>query len=147
MKVAECMSQDIETVTPEQSIREAAQQMLEADVGALPVVEGESLAGMITDRDIAVRAVAEGMGPETPVREVMSDEVISVTEEQDVEEAALLMSERQVRRLPVTGGDGNQIIGMIALADITRSDDAATAQFALDAVTEPGGEHSQSAEA
>jgi CBS domain-containing protein len=146
MRVAECMSQDVQTISPEQPIREAAQFMLSTDVGALPVVAGNALAGMITDRDIAVRAVAEGRGPDTPVGEVMTGEVIAVFEDQAIEDAATMMSERQVRRLPVTSRDGGQLIGVISLADISQANDAEAAQVALDGVTEPGGEHSQTSE-
>ena len=72
MKIAECMTRDVQTVTPEQPIQEAAQFMLRADAGAMPVCDGDRLVGMVTDRDIAVRAVAEGRGPDTPVHEAMS---------------------------------------------------------------------------
>lgn len=147
MKIAECMSSDVDTITPEQPIQEAARLMLQADAGALPVMSGEELSGMITDRDIAVRAIAEGRGPETPVSEVMTDEVLSVYDDQDVEEAAILMSDRQVRRLIVKSRDGEKLAGVISLADITRSDQADAAQVALDGVTDPGGEHNQTQEA
>ena len=144
MKVAECMTSDAQTVTPDQPIREAASFMLSADAGALPVVEGEVLRGMITDRDIAVRAVAEGKGPDTLVREVMTDEALAVYDDQDVEEAATLMSDRQVRRLPVKSRDGDRLIGLISLADITKANQDEASQVALDGITEPGGEHNQS---
>ena len=75
MKIADCMSRDVQTVKPDQPIREAAQFMLRADAGSMPVCDGERLVGMLTDRDIAVRAVAQGHGPETPVREAMTDHV------------------------------------------------------------------------
>jgi CBS domain-containing protein len=140
------MSQELETVTPEQPIREAAQFMLRADVGVLPVVSGESLSGLITDRDIAVRAVAEGMGPDTPVSQVMTGEVLSVYDDQDIEDAALMMSDRQVRRLPVMSRDGDRLIGVISLADISRSEQSEEAEVALGGITEPGGEHNQSTE-
>lgn len=144
MKVSECMSADVETVTPDQPIREAAQFMLRADTGVLPVTEeGGALAGMITDRDIAVRAVAEGRGPDTPVRDAMTDEVLSVYDDQDVEEAAMLMSDRQVRRLAVKSREGDRLVGIVSLADISRSDQGEAAAVALGGVTDPGGEHNQ----
>ena len=146
MKVAQCMSTELETVTPEQPIQEAARFMLQSDVGVLPVMSGEMLTGMITDRDIAVRAVAQGRGPETLVSEVMTDETISVYDDQDIEDAALLMSDHQIRRLPVKRRDGDQLIGVISLADISRSDEPDAAQAALEGVTDPGGEHSQTEE-
>ena len=146
MKVAECMSSDLQTITSEQPIQEAAQFMLRGDTGALPVIDGDQLSGMITDRDIAVRAVAEGRGPETPVREVMSGDILFVYDDQDIEDAALIMSDRQVRRLPVKSRDGDRLVGILSLADVTRADHGDAAEVALDGVTEPGGEHNQSQE-
>ena len=147
MKVSEVMTSDVETVSPEQPIQQAAQFMLSADTSVLPVVDSDNLIGMITDRDIAVRAVAEGRGPDTPVRDAMTDDVLFVYEDQDVEEAAMLMSDRQVRRLAVKSRDGDRLVGIISLADISRSDKAEdAAAVALDGITDPGGEHNQSQE-
>jgi CBS domain-containing protein len=146
MKVAECMSRDVETVTPDQPIREAAQFMLRTDTGALPVCDSDNLVGMITDRDIAVRAIAEGRGPDTPVRDAMTDDVLFVYDDQDVEEASLLMSDRQVRRLPVKSREDDKLVGIVSLADISRSDQSDAATVALGGVTDPGGEHNQSTE-
>ncbi|HEX8668306.1 MAG TPA: CBS domain-containing protein [Allosphingosinicella sp.] len=146
MKVAECMTTDVEIVTPEQPIQQAAQFMLRADAGALPVGDGERLIGMVTDRDIAVRAVAEGRGPDTPVRDVMTEDLVFVYDDDDVENAAMMMSDRQVRRLPVLSRDGERLVGIVSLGDISRSDDAESASVALDGVTDPGGEHNQSQE-
>lgn len=146
MKVSEAMTAHIETVSPDQPIREAAQFMLRADTGVIPVVEGENLTGMLTDRDIAVRAVAEGRGPDTPVRDVMSGDVLFVYDDQPVEEAALLMSDEQVRRLAVKSRDGDKLVGILSLGDIDRSDMSEAAAVAHDGITDPGGEHNQSAE-
>ena len=147
MKISECMTSDVETVSPEQPIREAAQFMLRADTGVLPVCENGNLAGMITDRDIAVRAVAEGRGPDTPVRDAMTDDVLFLYEDQDIEEAANLMSDRQVRRLAVKSRDDDRLVGIISLADLSRANRDDEAAMALDGVTDPGGEHNQSTEA
>jgi CBS domain-containing protein len=144
MRVSEAMTAEVETVTPDQPIQEAARFMLSADTGVLPVVQDEVLHGMITDRDIAVRAVAEGRGPETPVGEVMTGHALFVYEDQSVEEAAALMGERQIRRLAVKSRDGDRLCGIISLADISRINDDETAAFALDGITDPGGEHNQS---
>ncbi|HWH18712.1 MAG TPA: CBS domain-containing protein [Allosphingosinicella sp.] len=146
MKVAECMSPDVETVTPEQPVQEAARLMLRGDAGAIPVCDGGQLAGMVTDRDITVRAVAEGRGPDTPVRDVMTDEILFVFEDQDVEDAALIMSDRQVRRLPVKSREDERLVGIVSLGDISRSDQGEAASVALGGVTDPGGEHNQSTE-
>ena len=145
MKVSECMTSNVETVTPEQPIREAAQFMLRADAGSMPVGDGDRLVGMLTDRDIAVRGVAEGLGPDTPVRDVMTSDLVYCYDDDDVENAAIKMSDAQVRRLPVLSRDGQKLVGILSLGDISRSDDDA-AQVALDGVTEPGGEHNQSSD-
>jgi CBS domain-containing protein len=143
MKVAECMTRDPEIVTPDQPIQEAAQFMLKADAGVMPVGEGDRLVGIVTDRDIAVRGVAQGRGPDTPVREVMSEDLLFCFEDDDVEEVAMKMSDSQVRRMPVLSRD-DQLVGIVSLGDISRSDQADAASVALDGVTDPGGEHSQS---
>ena len=143
MKVSECMTTDVEIVTPDQNIQEAAQFMLSADAGAMPVGEGDRLIGMVTDRDITVRAVAQGLGPDTAIREVMTEDLVYCYDDDEVEEVALRMSDSQVRRLPVLSRDGDTLVGIVSLGDITRSDDADAAKVALDGVTDPGGEHSQ----
>jgi CBS domain-containing protein len=146
MKVSECMSADVETVTPEQPIREAAQFMLRADAGVLPVGDGERLVGMVTDRDIAVRGVAEGLGPDTPVSEVMTSDIVYVYDDDEIENAALKMSDAQVRRLPVLSREGEKLVGILSLGDISRSEQSDAASVALDGITDPGGEHNQSQE-
>ena len=144
MKVADVMTADVETVKPEQSIQQAASFMLRADAGSIPVCDGEKLLGMVTDRDIAVRAVAEGMGPDTPVREAMTSDIHYCFDDEDVEDVAAKMSESQVRRMPVVSRDGQRLVGIVALGDISRSNEHDIAALALDGITDPGGEHSQS---
>ena len=146
MKIAECMTQDIEIVTPDQPIQEAAQFMLRADAGVMPVSEGDRLVGMVTDRDIAVRAVAEGLGPDTPVRDVMSGDVLYCFEDDEVEAVALKMSDSQVRRMPVLSREDERLVGIVSLGDISRSEQSEAAAVALDGITDPGGEHNQSTE-
>jgi CBS domain-containing protein len=146
MKIAECMTSEVETVTPDQPIREAAQFMLRADAGAIPVGEGDRLIGMVTDRDIAVRGVAAGRGPDTPVRDVMTDELIYCFDDDEVEEVALKMSDRQVRRMPVLSREGETLVGIVSLGDISRSEQSEAASVALGGITDPGGEHNQSDE-
>ncbi len=143
MKVAEIMSSDVQVITPEQPIQQAARLMVDADTGVLPVGDGERLIGMVTDRDIAVRAVAEGRGPDTPVSEVMSGNPLFAWDDQDVEDVAIQMSDAQVRRMPVLSRDGERLVGIISLGDISRTDGDA-AEAALSGVSEPGGEHNQS---
>ena len=146
MKIAECMTQDIEIVTPDQPIREAAQFMLRADAGVMPVSQGDKVVGMVTDRDIAVRAVAEGRGPETPVRDVMSENVLFCFDDDEVEEVAMKMSDAQVRRMPVLSREDETLVGIVSLGDISRSEQSDAAAVALEGITDPGGEHNQSSE-
>ena len=146
MKVSELMTSDVQTVNPDQPIREVAQFMLRKDAGAMPVYDGERLVGMVTDRDIAVRAIAEGRGPDTPVREVMTEEALFCWEDDDVEEVAAKMGDSQVRRFPVVSRETRQLVGIVSLGDLSRADQDEHAQAALEGVTEPGGEHNQSME-
>lgn len=146
MKVSQCMSPDVEVVDPEQPIREAARFMLREDAGSMPVCDGDRLVGMITDRDIAVRAVAEGRGPDTPVRDAMTDEVHYCYDDDDVDEVAAKMSDVQVRRFPVISREDKRLVGIVSLGDISRSGDDDAAQVAMEGVTDPGGYHSQTDE-
>ena len=142
MRISEVMTRNVKTVRPGQTAREAASFMLSEDAGSMPVSEGDRLIGMITDRDIAVRGVAMGYGPETPVREMMTDEVICAREEDDVEEVATKMSQAQVRRLPVI--DANEkLCGIVSLGDLSREATGETAHHALDGVSAPGDKHKQ----
>ncbi|MGA9580951.1 MAG: CBS domain-containing protein [Allosphingosinicella sp.] len=144
MKIAECMTRDIEIVAPDQPIREAAQFMLRADSGIMPVSEGDKLVGLVTDRDIAVRAVAEGRGPDTPVSEIMSGDVLFCFEDEEVEAVAIKMGDAQVRRMPVLSRDDDRLVGIVSLGDISRSEQSEAASVALDGITDPGGRHNQS---
>lgn len=118
MKIKDLMTEDVEYVDPLASLEEAAQIMSDADVGSVPVVEDGRVVGVITDRDIVVRAVAAGLDPEdAKVGDVMTPEVIHCHPEDDVEDAANLMEEHQIRRIVVTDGDG-RLAGMLALADL-----------------------------
>src|SRR3954463_16464814 len=140
MKVREVMTSEVETVTADQTVQEAASFMLRPDAGSIPGTEGDRLIGMITDRDIAVRGIAKGNGPDTPVRELMTDDLVVVRIDDDVEEAATKMSDAQVRRLPVTDQD-ERLCGIVSLGDLSREADTECASEALEGVTQPGGEH------
>ena len=144
MKISEVMTSDVETVQPAATIQEAAGFMLRADAGSIPVCDGERLQGMITDRDIAVRAVAEGRGPETPVTEIMTGDVLYAFEDDDVEDVAAQMSQAQVRRLPVVSRDDKRLVGIVSLGDLSNAGEHDVAALALDGITEDGGERSQS---
>lgn len=142
MKVSEVMTRDVQTVRPDQSAREAAGFMLRADAGAIPVTEGDRLIGMITDRDIAVRGVAEGHGPDTPVRELMTNDIVSARLDDDTDDVAARMSEAQVRRIPVID-DQQKLCGIVSLADLSQQGDDGAAEQALEGVSQPGGQHQQ----
>jgi CBS domain-containing protein len=115
-KVSEVMSTDVQTISPDDTIEEAAQEMRDGDFGLVPVVEDEQLVGVVTDRDIAIRAVAEGKDPSTAVSEVMSEGVVWVNEDDSVEDAARIMSEHQIRRLPVVDSE-QHLVGIVSLGD------------------------------
>ena len=142
MKVSEVMTRDVQTIRPDQPVQQAASFMLSADAGSIPVTDGERLIGMITDRDIAVRGIAKGYGPDTPVRELMTDDVICARDSDDVEDVASKMSEAQVRRLPVID-DNQRLCGIVSLGDLSREADDDCASEALEGVSEPGGKHQQ----
>ena len=142
MKVSDVMTENVQTVRPDQRVQEAASFMLSADAGSIPVAEGDRLVGMITDRDIAVRGIAKGYGPDTPVRELMSSDVICARADDDIEDAANRMSEAQVRRLPVVDQD-ERLCGIVSLGDLSREADTDCASEALEGVSQPGGEHRQ----
>jgi CBS domain-containing protein len=145
MQVGEVMSIQVNIASPHQTIREAAQMMADIDAGALPVRDNDRLVGMITDRDIAVRAVAAGKGPETPVLEVMSTDVKYCFADDEVDEVAHNMADIKLRRLPVLDGR-KRLVGIISLADIALAEGPSPAGHAICGISEPGGDHSQSAD-
>ncbi len=137
-KIAEVMSDRPRAVTPQTSVREAAQLMEQEDVGSLPVVEeGTRLVGIVTDRDLAVRVLAHGSDPEqTRVGEVASTDVVALTPEHDLDEALKLMAREQVRRLPIVAGE-NQLVGVVSQADVARASKEKTAGKVVEAISEP----------
>lgn len=144
MNVSDCMSTDVRVCAPDDTIGDAARTMKDIDAGLLPVGENDRMVGMITDRDIAVRAVAEDKGSETPVREVMSAEVLYCFEDENLDDVATQMSDLQVRRLPVLSRE-KRLIGIISLGDISRAGDSSAERSgaALSGVSEPSTQHSQ----
>ena len=139
MQLKDVMTPEVEVIAPEASLSEAAETMSHLDIGPLPVCEGERLVGMPTDRDITVRAVAAGRDPRTtPVRDVMTPDVVYGFEDQDVEDAARLMEQYQIRRLPVLNRS-QQLVGMVALGDLAVHAGARpVAAEVLEQVSEPG---------
>lgn len=144
MQVKDAMTKDVELASPTHTIRQAALLMGKTDCGALPVADKDSLVGMITDRDIAVRAVAAGKGPKTLVKDIMSAEVLYCYEDQTLEEVADNLGDVKVRRLPVMNRE-KRLVGILSLGDMARKPDGADpAGDALKAISQPGGEHNQS---
>jgi CBS domain-containing protein len=116
--VSDIMSTEVCTIQPQETLRAAAQRMKELDVGSLPVCDGERLLGMLTDRDITIRAVADGLAPdEACASDVMTPDVQYATADQDSEEVMKLMGDKQIRRLPVVDSD-KRLVGIVALADL-----------------------------
>ena len=120
MKISDVMTREVATVQPDQTVQEAADFMLKGDAGSIPVTDGERLIGMITDRDIAVRGVAKGRGPDTPVRELMTDGVICARVD-----------------------DNQKLCGIVSLGDLARESEGEAAHEALEGVSQPGGQHQQ----
>jgi len=137
MQVSQILTRQVETIRPDTTVREAAQRMRSMDVGSLPVCDGRHLLGMVTDRDITIRVTAEGRdAANTPVHHAMTPDVAFVFEDQDVQEAAKLMRERQIRRLPVLSRD-KQLVGILALGDIATTGNDRLSGDALEQISEP----------
>jgi len=142
MKVSKCMTRDVQLATPAQTIRDAAKMMAELDAGSLPVQYDDRLVGMITDRDIAVRAVAQGKSPDTPVREVMSGDVLYCFDDQEIEEVTRNMGDMKVRRLPVVNRD-KRLVGIVSIGDLALKEEQALTGSAVANISKHGGRHSQ----
>lgn len=131
MQVREAMTRDVHLANPNQSIHDVAQLMAQYDVGSLPVEENDRLVGIITDRDIAVRAVAQGKSPDgTKVRDVMSKEIKYCFEDEEISEVAQNMGVTQLHRLPVLNHE-KRLVGIVALADIANCEGASPAGQAV----------------
>ena len=141
MQVRDVMTRDVKLTDPDDTLRHAAQMMKEGDCGILPVADGDRLAGMITDRDIAIRGIAAGKGPDGKVREAMTREVKYCFEDEDIAQVCRNMGEIQVRRLPVVNRD-KRLVGIVSLADLAR--EQPDSGKALHEIARPGGQHNQS---
>ena len=142
MRIAEAMSRDVQTVTPDQSIIDAARLMADCDCGSLPVEENDRLVGMVTDRDIIIRAIAEGKSNDTRIKDVMSQEVKYCFEEDDLDSVARNMGDQQIRRLPVVSKD-KRLVGIVSLGDIATTNEWPAGQ-ALSEISEPSSQHMSS---
>ena len=142
MKITDVMTKDIQTVSPSDTAQQAASFMLGSDTGSIPVCDGDTVVGMITDRDIAVRGTAKGLGPDAKVSELMSSDIVCASSDDSVEDIARKMAERQVRRMPVIDQD-DKLVGMVSLGDLSRHSREEAAATALEGVSKEGGDHQQ----
>lgn len=142
MRVSEIMSKDVKLARPDQTIQEAAKIMVDIDAGVLPVSKDDRLIGMVTDRDITARAVAQGKGPKTPVEDVMTRDTKYCYEDQDTAEIAVNMRDVQLRRLPVVSRD-KRLVGIVSLADLAMHDGPGKAGQAIAGISEPSGARRQ----
>ena len=136
-QLKDLMSRDVKVISPDMTIGEAAKKMRDGDFGMMPVGENDRMIGTISDRDIAIRAVAEGKEGGTKVRDVMSEGIIWVYEDDSVEQVATIMSKHQVRRLPVVNRD-KRLVGIVALGDFAvESSEIQPAAKALSEISKP----------
>jgi CBS domain-containing protein len=143
MKVSEIMTRDVHLANPGQSLREVAAEMEKHDLGVLPVGDNDRLIGMITDRDIAIRGISHGLGPDARVRDVMSAEVKYCFEDEAIDDLAQSMASEQIRRLPVLNNK-KRLVGIISLADLATSRDGRSTGVALSGISQHGGQHCHS---
>jgi CBS domain-containing protein len=134
-KVAEVMTRDAVSISATDTIRQAAMKMAELEVGSLPICEGEELLGTVTDRDIAVRAVAAGVDPDAPVTEIATQHVQWCYEDDDINDVKRKMAGRRIRRVPVLNHE-KHLVGIVSLGDIAASDGPGAAST-LKAVSKP----------
>lgn len=136
MKVADIMTKEVDTCTPQSSLQEAAAKMKEINVGSIPIVDNDKLVGIITDRDIVVRGIADNVSLDTAVSEILSESMVTGSKDMSVEDAAELMADHQIRRLPIV--DNDKVVGIVSLGDIAVKDKSyGNADIALDEVSEP----------
>jgi len=134
--IADIMTRDVQTISTQETVQRAAQLMDELNVGTIPVLDGDKLVGMITDRDITVRSVAAGQDPRsTKVTDVMSTDVRTCTEDQSIDDVLATMGDVQIRRIPVLDAQ-SKVIGIVSLGDVATSD-AADVDQALDEISSP----------
>ena len=142
MRVSNCMTGNVQIADPGQTIRDVAQTMAQLDAGVMPVGENDRLVGMITDRDIAIRGIAMGKGPDAKVRDVMSREVRYCFDDEDIDDVLHDMRDLKVRRMPVLNRD-KRLVGIVSLGDLATNGESAETGEALSGISQPGGKHSQ----
>ena len=141
MRIDKVMHRDVQIIGPKESLRNAAALMKKLDAGALPVSEHDKLIGMITDRDIAIRGIAEGKRPDATVQDVMSREVKYCFEDEEVAHVVENMAELQVRRIP---NPDKRLVGIVSLGDLAIQGSLPKTARALHGISQPGGQHNQS---
>lgn len=138
MKLREIMSKDVQVIHPDETLQMAAQKMRDHDIGFLPVCEGERLVGVITDRDLALRGIAAGVNAKAMLgRDLMTSPIIYCFEDQDVDEAAQLMEEYQIRRVAVLSRNDKRLVGVVSLGDIAKNSTKEMSAEVLQSVSEP----------
>jgi CBS domain-containing protein len=142
MKVSDAMTSEVQLCTPGDTLKDAAQAMAALAVGLLPVTDNDRLVGMISDRDIAIRGIGMGRGPEARVSDVMTAEIRYCYDDQNLDEVSAIMGDIQVRRLPVLNRD-KRLVGIIALGDIALAQAGNGTGAALSGISRPGGQHVQ----
>jgi len=146
MKLSEIMTQDVEIIQPDDTLRLAAQKMRDRDIGFLPVCDGDSLMGVLSDRDIAIRALADGMDIGVMLgRDLMTTPALYCFDDQDVTEAAKVMGDNQIRRLVILGRENERVVGIISLGDLVRKGITDLSGQVLQKVSEPENENQESA--
>jgi len=140
MKISDVMTREVRVASSDTTLREAARLMAELDAGVLPVANSERLIGMVTDRDIAIRGIAEGLGPDAKVSEVMTGDVKYCFEEDDCDDVAKNMGEIQIRRLPVVDAK-KRLVGIVSIGDlaVTMSPDGDAVGDSLAGISRPNG--------
>ena len=140
MKLSEIMTRDVVVMQPDDSLQSAAKKMRDRNIGFLPVCDGEELIGVISDRDITIRALADGMDVNIMLgRDLMTVPAIYCFDDQDVSEAAKIMEENQIRRLVVLSRDEKRLVGVISLGDLARNEPTDRSGQVLQKVSEPDG--------
>ncbi|CAN7575320.1 CBS domain-containing protein [Phenylobacterium sp. LjRoot225] len=142
MKISDCMTRNVQLANPEMTLQEAAGLMAKCDAGVLPVGDNDRLVGMLTDRDIAIRGMAEGKGPKAKVHEAMSSDVCWCYEDENVEGVLRRLGDEQIRRMPVLNRN-KRLVGIVAMADLTASAQPEQTGATLSAISRHGGQHTQ----
>jgi CBS domain-containing protein len=138
MKISDVMTRDVEVANPNDSIQSVAQKMAQFDVGSMPVCDGRRIQGMVTDRDITIRGVAQGLSGDSPISQVMTGNLEYVMASDDLDRAADKMADHQIRRLPVVD-ENKDLVGIIALGDLAQEHKAKVMGRTLEEISEPGG--------